>query len=364
MDMATTQNGYVVEDGASLVKIDTNGRLEWTQAYPETEVRAWSVVQTGDGFALAGTDQNRIPLLIKTDEAGNMQWWMTYHETGTDDYCNMISLAYTADEGYAIAATVTPYYEAWSASLLLKIDSSGNLQWFKLYGVASDNNSAVTSIIQTRDGGFALAGATNINSSGGLDFWLLKTDAAGNLQWNKTYGGPEDEEAKSLFQTADGGYILAGYTTTYIWLVKTDSNGSLEWNQTFGGPDFNTCSSVIQTSDGGYALAGTQSSLFGVSRALLIKTDSRGSLEWNQTYDHATAFAISQATDGGYALAGSMSGNIWLIKTDAAGLIPEFPSSVILFALLSGTLIAGLARAVRAANTDRERLHLNPTPSQ
>ena len=129
---------------------------------------------------------------------------------------------------------------------------------------------------QTSDGGYALVGDTNSFGAGGNDFWLVKTDAAGNMQWNKTYGGTGTDTGISVFQTSDGGYALAGYTNSFgaggkdVWLVKTDAAGNMQWNKTYGGTGADYGITVIQTSDGGYAIAGSTSSFGAGGNGCLV----------------------------------------------------------------------------------------------
>jgi hypothetical protein len=127
-----------------------------------------------------------------------------------------------------------------------------------------------------------LAGYTYPSSAGGLDIILIKTDANGNLIWAKTYGGTNDDMVFSVQQTSDGGYILAGGTSSFgaggdIFLIKTDANGNLIWAKTYGGMNSDYASSVQQTSDGGYIVAGYTSSFgAGWGDIFLIKTDASG----------------------------------------------------------------------------------------
>ena len=147
------------------------------------------------------------------------------------------------------------------------------------------------SIIQTSDGGYVLAGYTGSFGAGGLDVWLVKVDSSGQMQWNETYGGSNNDTAYSLVQTRDGGFALAGYTQSFgaggsdFWLIKTNSAGRVEWNQSFGGTGEDVAYSLTQTEDNGFALVGSSNSSGtpGKNDFWLVKTDEAGKMEWNQT---------------------------------------------------------------------------------
>ncbi len=217
------------------------------------------------------------------------------------------------------------------------------MEWDTFYGAKSGLTGS--QMIQTSDGGYAAAGTTNFN---GTDtFWLVKTDAGCNLVWNQTYGlssGTDgtsfDNNANSVVQTTDGGYALAGHIWIHsaelrapwsnVWLVKTDSLGNMVWNQTFG--DYHYVYSLIQTSDGGLAFAGNTPRL-----AWIVKLDAAGNAEWNQTYPNRsgggngwTAYRLIETSDGGFALAGSWKHTssvnyYFLVKTEPA-LPPPTPT--------------------------------------
>jgi len=165
--------------------------------------------------------------------------------------------------------------------------SSSSTTWDKLYGGALDDEAAA--IVQTGDGGYAIAGTTYSFGGGSADFWLVKVDSSGNMQWNQTYGGPEADCAYSIVQTGDGGYAIAGQTYSFgagdsdFWLVKVDSSGSIQWNRTYGTPTADESTSVIQTSDGGYALAGYSTNNTATKNLWFVKTDSSGNMQWNRT---------------------------------------------------------------------------------
>ena len=152
----------------------------------------------------------------------------------------------------------------------------------KTYGGTDDDGAS--SVQHTSDGGYIVAGYTASFGAGYDDIFLIKTDANGNIQWAKAYGGPDDDIAYSVQQTSDGGYIVAGHTNFFgvgydAFLVKTDANGNIVWAKTYGGTDDDIAFSVQQTSDGGYIVAGATAS-FGVgSRDIfLIKTDANGNI--------------------------------------------------------------------------------------
>jgi len=206
--------------------------------------------------------------------------------------------------------------------------------WNRTYGLGH-----VASSNQTSDGGYIILG--NID----YDVKLIKTDSAGNEQWNKTYGGIDRDSAEDVKQGTDGGYIFIGRTSSYgaaasvqsiyengdsdnVWLVKTDSEGNELWNRTFGGSDLDSGSSVQQSKDGGYILLGvTYSYGAGNLDAWLIKTDFNGTELWNRTfggpgYDWGNSLLITK--DDGYIIGGVLDSrnsdyDVWLIKTDSKG---------------------------------------------
>jgi hypothetical protein len=238
-------------------------------------------------------------------------WKQTY---GGADWDEVWSVIQTSDGGYALAGGTESFgsggYEFW----LVKTDSLGNVEWNRTYGYG-----LALSVVQTADGGYALAGVDR----------LVKTDSEGNMEWNQTYG---EGRVNCMVQTSDGGYALAGTTAVVVvssadfWFAKTDALGNLQWERNYGGPEREAAASVIQTSDSGYALFGTTDSGVGEGDFLLVKTDSAGDVEWSKTYgsqDKDEGHAVVQTSDGGYALAGLMwnrsGGDAGLVKTDSAG---------------------------------------------
>ena len=243
------------------------------------------------------------------------------------------SVQQTSDGGYIVVGSVYSGSESSDILLpntsdifLIRIDASGNKIWDKTFGGIQKDWGQ--SVLQTSDGGFIICGATKSYGSGDMDVWLIKTDSNGNKIWDKTFGGSYDDVGYSVKQTSDGGYIIVGSTGSYgrggdIWLIKTDTNGNLKWDKTFGGPNQEQGRSVKQTNDGGYIIAGYNNLNFSEGNAWLIKVDSLGNWEWDKIFkDIHDGLSVLQTYDGAYiVLCGThqRQNPYWLIKVDAYG---------------------------------------------
>ncbi|KAF5414420.1 MAG: Chaperone protein DnaJ [Candidatus Methanogaster sp.] len=237
-------------------------------------------------------------------------WNKTFGGTDPD---GASSVQQTSDGGYILAGHTYSYGAGSSDFWLVKTYSDGSKQGDKTFG--GTHYDCIFSAQQTSDDGYILAGVTESYGAGSGDLWLVKADSEGNEQWNRTFGGIDPDWAVSVQQTSDGGYIFAGDTMSHdtgsgdFWLVKTDSKGNKEWDKTFGGVDACRAPSVQQTSDGGYILAGCMISHgAGPGDLWLVKTDSKGNKEWDRTFGgvnvHRAHYPVQQTSDGGYILAG------------------------------------------------------------
>jgi hypothetical protein len=361
--------GYTLSFGAGdadfwLVKTDPSGVAQWNQTYGGTsDDKAFALVQTIDGgFALAGyTTSFGVGAndfwLVKTDVSGAIMWNQTYGGIGDDEARSLIQ---TDDDGYALAGYTNSSGAGNNDFWLVKTDMFGEIQWNMTYGGTGFDEAYA--LVQNNDGGYAFAGWTTSYGYGYRDFYLVKTDSSGIIMWNMTYGGTGFDEAYALVQNNDGGYSLAGRTSSFGagsddgWLVRTDASGTAMWNQTYGGTSVDDVWALVKTSDGGYALAGsTQSFGAGAVDLWLVKTDVNGGAEWNMTCGGAMyedyAQSLVQTSDGGYALAGYTYSfadlyDFWLVKTDINGVVSELHSAALLFVLFfvtSATMV--LARS-------------------
>ena len=339
----TIDGGYIItgeisssENGSSdiwLIKTDSEGQEEWNQTFDGND-RDYgkSVKQTVDGgyiiIGSTGSDYYYDVWLIKTDPRGTEEWNQTF---GGDnkDYGN--SVQQTIDGGYIITGEISSSGNGSSDVLLIKIDQQGQEEWIQTFG-GSDYDIG-NSIEQTYDGGYIITGSTRSYGNGSSDVLLIKTDQQGQEEWIQTFGGGYIDIGNSIKQTSDNGYIITGYTQSYgngsrdVWLIKTNSQGNEEWNQTFGGSYIDIGNSIQQTIDGGYIITGSRGTDY-YSDLWLIKTDYQGNEEWNQTFggnDYDFGNSVQQTTDDGYIIIGHTKsyGNggydIFLIKTDSEG---------------------------------------------
>jgi hypothetical protein len=190
--------------------------------------------------------------------------------------------------------------------------------WTRTYG--GSNNDHARWIQQTTDGGYIVCGYTSSFGGGHYDFWLLKTDADGDTLWTRTYGGGNRDEASYVEQTSDGGYIVAGHSLSFgsgdldIYVVKTNVNGDAEWSRVYGTSDDDYGFCVRETEDQGYVVCGCTGPMHLSADVWLLKLDIEGEIVWSRTYGWGGAESanyVEQTTDGGYILGGWTSRSIY-----------------------------------------------------
>jgi len=326
---------------------------EWYRIFGGSgEDRASSVDQTGDGgYVFAGMTMSSGAgysdvWLVKTDSEGNLVWNTTY---GTTVYDQGFSVKQTTDGGYVVVGYCNNkgYGYASHKPWLIKTNENGEMEWHKTFNETfyeGVNQTVVWgeghSVKQTIDGGFIITGVVQPRGDRSAAIWLIKTDAFGNKIWDRVFHGGGvlpycAAYARSLQQTTDGGYIVAGRKQSVlggngdIWLIKVDMDGTVTWNRTFGKmyEDYSgdeTAFSVRQTSDGGYIVAGNSYSSYDF-RGWVIKTDALGEQVWELTLETSNSTCAAQQTaDGKYMIFGHTpgawySGCVRLIKVDENG---------------------------------------------
>lgn len=376
-------------DDIWILKLAANGSVQWDKSLGGNSTdHARSIEQTSDGGYIvcgytsssnngdvAHTNHGNSDFwIIKLDAAGNVQWDKLYGGNGNEQG---IYAHQTTDGGYIVTGhstssnngDVTHTNHGNSDIWVLKLDAAGNIQWNQLYGGNGGEDSY--SIKQTIDGGYIVSGFSNSSqngnvsdvNNGGNDYWILKLDSSGNIEWDKLYGGANNDQAITIRQTTDGGYVIGGFSNSSqsgdisqtnnggsdYWIVKLDILGNLEWEKLYGGTDEEQNTFTIQTNDGGYLLAGwTQSSgsgdVAGTNKGLidvwLIKLDRTGNKQWEKLYGAngvEQAVAVAQTQNGGYAVFGASTSqnngdvtqanngsyDFWMFTIDSNGNILE-----------------------------------------
>ncbi len=258
-----------------------------------------SVRITADGgYIIAGyttrVDQEYSDaLLVKTDVYGQIEWSQWYGEEEWSEYFSRAIFA--LDGGYICVGSHTNSQAKDEPNVyIVKTDASGKLLWQKSYGRTPFKPDDGSDIIPTSDGGYLIAGRSTTAQD--ENAYLIKIDLNGNLLWDKVYGGSAGENAATIQATSDGGYIFLGSTSSYktggvgdydFYLVKIDAVGNVIWQKNYGGSDWDRGGSIILTTDGGYLLSGwTSSPEFGaVARdILLIKIDANGNKQWQKLF--------------------------------------------------------------------------------
>lgn len=388
--LPTTDGGYVLvgrsesADGDAtlhyglrdvwVVKTDASGALQWQKSYGGTNNETgMSVVQMADGGYIVGgfSSSNDFDVsgrhgtnydawIFKISSSGALEWQKMYGGTGDDGVTGMVK---TSDNG----CILTGYTNSTNGDIsgnhgsydcfILKLNTNGDILWQKLYGGSySDQGNA---IIPTSDGGFMIAGEVSSpnanvpNFQGSYDYWAIKLDAAGDIQWQKAMGGTDSDVALATAEAADGGFVLAGYTYSRdgnvaglhqgfnndYWIVKLSATGELEWAKTYGGNNFDAPNSIILDQDGGYIVGGKAVSFdgdvvgqHGQSDFWLIKLDTAGTMVWQKTIgggDEEEITCLLPLATGGFIASGytfstnnDVTGNhgdldMWVVKCSA-----------------------------------------------
>ncbi|WP_286920781.1 T9SS type A sorting domain-containing protein [Flavobacterium sp. UBA4197] len=332
--------------------------LSWEKSYGGKHAEFLAhVVPTPDyGFLLAGSslsDKNgnkQTPSggnfdywLWKMDEHGSPDWQKSFGGSGLDF---LQSARITADGGFILAGVSNSpkggdkkedsrgQDDYW----IIKLDAKGNEQWQRTIGGSGQEQLACIS--PTKDGGYIVGGSSSSGKSGdkteagqgNLDYWIVKLNASGTIEWQKTYGGHYMDQLKTVEQTKDGGYILGGYSnspasgdkqsdnlgTGDYWIIKTDKAGAIEWQRTLGGDGDDNLSALIQSRNGGYVLGGSSNSnpSNDKSRAntkgtdfWIVRLDDNGQTLWQETYNYGAVDLLTSIVEnedgtlllGGYA---------------------------------------------------------------
>lgn len=267
-DIQVTQDGGYIIMGTNevdqamnsffwLIKTDANGSVEWDKKIgPLYENYASAVKQTYDNGYIMGGSSQMFFKMIKCDINGTKEWEKVLN---APDMGGASSVLVTKNGEYVSAGYIVSSSSA-SDFYLVRVDGFGNIIWDKTYG--GNDYEQAEDVLLTDDNGFLMVGYTNSKGNGKNDFWLIKTDMNGNMIWDKTFGGSGSDQAYDICSTSDGGFLIAGSTESFgngaidYWVIKIDINGNVEWDQTIGGSGSDFAQSIAEISTNKYIVVG------------------------------------------------------------------------------------------------------------
>ena len=310
-----------------LIKIDSQGSIQWTKNYGSFGSINDAILTSDNGFAvLSGRT------LCKIDSQGVLQWNKTYDTFPDRSDVSVRSVIQTSDNGFVIVGVGggdKPYF--YSEGRLVKTDSNGNVLWNKTYGKVNPGvYSDIYSIVENSDG-YVFAGATTYQSAGQQDMWLVKINRVGDTQWEKRYGESSGDECDSLIKSADGGFVLSGFSDQFGRIIKVDSAGNIQWSQNFNDSFPVAFRSIAQTKEGGYVFAGGNGDV-----GIIAKCSASGKLQWSENFAKGKEpyiLSVAVANDGSYIFTGykgfSENRAIWAAKIVYDTLPSETPSQTV-----------------------------------
>jgi hypothetical protein len=351
-----------------VVKLNSLGEILWQKTYGGSQSEeAFSIILTNDGgYAFAGyarSNDGDVTLnkgqrdfwIVKLNDTGDIIWQKTYGGTASD---LAYSIKQTSDQGFVVVGQTTSNNgdvtnnNGWDDIWVIKLNEFGGLEWQKSYG--GNGFDMAYSVQQTFEGGYIVAGETDSNDTfnnniyGHNDFWILKLNTLGELEWQKNLGGSGHDSSKGIIQTTDGGYVIVGYSRSNdfdvtnnngnydFWVVKINEIGNIIWQKSYGGSSQDRANSIFQANDGGFVIAGESESNngylnqnFGQKDVWVIKLNGNGDLVWQKSFGGSNedyAIRIIQTNDNGYTFVGGTFSNdinvsnnngqldVWIVK--------------------------------------------------
>jgi len=342
-----------------LLKFDADDNLQWTKTYGGTnDEKAYKIIQTSDsGFAIigyTGSNDEDVSInngfddiwLVKTDASGTIQWEKSYGFSGSD---KAFSIIQTSDNGFFVSGILDVSASAGAGNDKnsnaskhaggdywgLKLDANGTKIWRRYFG--GSFTDAAYDAVETNDNGFILIGSSDSddvdisNTKGDYDFWAVKVDTNGNQVWEKSYGGSQIDEARSIIKTTDGNYLIVGESRSSdkdvtnskgaadVWLIKISDDGNLIWQKSYGGSSFDVSRGITPTSDNGYIIVGSSRSQDGdvdtnqgQNDVWILKIDNSGGLKWQKSFGGTNidfAYSAVELNDESIIIVGESSSN-------------------------------------------------------
>jgi hypothetical protein len=324
-----------------IIKTDFNGEKQWSRVYGgKLDDYGWGVTESDDGgYVIAGetfsfgSGQSDI-YLLKIDSNGNMKWNTTFGGLAEDVAYSVVN---SNDGGFIVAAQTKSYGKGGSDGMIVKFDSKGIKQWNRLFG--GKGLDYLKSITVDSLKGYILAGGSRSFNDGDNQGWVLSVNNDGYPRWEKTYGDVGEDGFNMITRTKDGGFVAVGSSASFfskgmkdVIMIKLDSAGQKLWMNLYGGRENDIGNAVNECKDGGFIIAGETTSYGkGKSDILLIKTDQLGIEKWKTTVGSVgvdIGNSVQELTKGGYIISGTstisnLSFDSILIKTDKKGKVSK-----------------------------------------
>ena len=324
-----------------IIKTDFNGEKQWSRVYGgKLDDYGWGVTESDDGgYVIAGetfsfgSGQSDI-YLLKIDSNGNMKWNTTFGGLAEDVAYSVVN---SNDGGFIVAAQTKSYGKGGSDGMIVKFDSKGIKQWNRLFG--GKGLDYLKSITVDSLKGYILAGGSRSFNDGDNQGWVLSVNNDGYPRWEKTYGDVGEDGFNMITRTKDGGFVAVGSSASFfskgmkdVIMIKLDSAGQKLWMNLYGGRENDIGNAVNECKDGGFIIAGETTSYGkGKSDILLIKTDQLGKEKWKTTVGSVgvdIGNSVQELTKGGYIISGTstisnLSFDSILIKTDKKGKVSK-----------------------------------------
>lgn len=317
------EGGFILPCLSRVIKISPEGNIDWQYGFPATDI--YSICTDSEqGYLAAGSTwgvygKTSDIVLLKLSRWGELEWHKVYR---SNDLFNneLINCIRPLTEGGYIAAGYIGEYKGWSSErtlLVVKFTSSGEVEWTLGLDYATFDEARF--IRRTADNGFIVGGKTGDWQDSDRDIWLIKLTATGAVEWQYLYGGDWKEDISSVEQTADGGYITAGFEMSFpgksgAWILKLDHNGGIEWQRSFRGSTSMRAHWIEQTADGEYIAAGTSFNEEKNLAGWILKLSATGDIAWQRKLTGKTsggAYSIRDLGDESYVVCAGIEGQEW-----------------------------------------------------
>ena len=313
----------------ALIRLDETGDVQWQRSYTSPGIGGYvsGLVQAADGgFVVAGSTNSgcSIAWVAKTDPLGSVVWANSYATDtglGVGDCVNQVAgMVQTEDGSLAIAGRVAGYFG------LIQLSASGSLQRILTYDMAI-HDSAATALVETPDGGFAIAGYPSSGYASHHYYWVIRTDAVGTPVWYGLRGGGQNDTPSGIANRPGGGVIVTGYSASYggAWTLAYDQDGSLDWEKVFTHPGYIAAQSIVPSGAGTYGI--TAYNVPDPARATLFEATDAGLPNWGRRFA-AQASSVSYLVD----LVSTLDGGLLAVGRDT----PTIPISSRLLAVKVG----------------------------